>query len=320
MANIYMRVRGWAVVLAFAAGLTFSTAAPGLAGELEPPVPPGTPTMKPLNEVEPRRPIMADMLPLIITETGSSWYFTENITAVGAGISVQADGVTIDLMGFSLGGGTGVGIQADTREGLTVRNGRVNGWTATCILPGFRSRVENLYVGNCGGSGISANFDSMILDSVATNNTVHGIIIKAGGMVRGCRAVNNNENGIWVEEEFNRVGGMVTDCIAKGNLKNGIRVDGYALVLNNQVYENATPDKAGIWVRGNYNRIDGNTVIGNNNGIDLDGTYNVITRNFVGSSLASNFDIDPMALMNLVIVQQIWTTSPPDSWANIEAP
>jgi parallel beta-helix repeat protein len=301
------------------AGLAFFLA-PVVAGELEPPVPPGTPTMKPLDAIEPRRPITADMLPLTITERGSSWYLTGDIVAVGGGISVQADAVTIDLMGFSLGGGTGVGIEADTREGLTVRNGRIAGWTATCILPGFRSLLENLTVKGCGGSGIVANFDSMIVDTMAANNSVHGIIVKAGGMVRGCRAVNNTENGIWVEEENNRVGGMVTGCLVKGNLRNGIRIDGYATVTDNQVLDNGGIERAGIWVYGSNNRVEGNTVMNNNIGIEIDGSYNMITRNYVGSSFTSNFDIDTMALMNLVIVEHVWNTTPHDPWANIETP
>lgn len=291
-----------------------------MAGPMEPPVPPGTPTMKPLNEVEPRRPIYAHMLPLTIHDSGSSWYLTGDITAVGGGIQVQADAVTIDLMGFTLKGGTGNGIHADTREGLTVRNGRISGWSATCILPGFRSLVENLTVNFCSGSGIDANLDSMIVDTVAANNSFHGIIVKAGGMVRGCRAFNNTENGIWVEEENNRVGGMVTGCLVKGNLRNGIRVDGYATVTDNQVLDNGGTARAGIWVYGSKNRVEGNTVMNNNIGIEIDGSYNMITRNYVGSSLTSNFNIDYMALMNLVIVEHVWNTTPHDPWANIETP
>jgi len=283
-------------------------AAPWLAGEIEPPVPPGTPTMKPLTALEPRRPIYADMLPLTITDRGSSWYFTENITAAGAGISVQADD------------GTGVGINATSQNGLTIRNGRIAAWTATCVLSGNRSRLEKLLVENCSGSGIHTGYDSIVVDSIVSYNNVHGVIVREGSVVRGCRAVHNTENGIWVEEHFNTVGALVTGCVVDGNLKNGIRIDGLSTVIDNHVQNNATPDKAGIWVKGNLNRVEGNTVVNNNNGLDVDGSYNVITRNMVGGSLLSNFDVDSAAVGNLILVHPIGAVSAPDPWANIEAP
>ena len=55
-------------LLALAGLLLFSTFA--IAGSLEPSGPPG-PTMKTLNEVEPRVPIHASDLPLTITEPNS---------------------------------------------------------------------------------------------------------------------------------------------------------------------------------------------------------------------------------------------------------
>ena len=209
------------------------------------------------------------MLPLTITDRGSSWYFTGDITAVGAGISVQADGVTIDLMGFSLGGGTGVGIDGNGRAGLIVRN---------------------------------------------------GIIVRQGSIVRGCRAIDNTENGIWVEGDSGEVGALVTDCIVDGNRKNGIRVDGQSTVRDNHVHSNSSPGKAGIWVLGTNNRIEGNSVISNYNGIDVDGSFNVIARNMVAGSLISNFDIDPTAMENPIIVHPIASSAPPGPWANIDSP
>jgi len=320
MTDIDSRTCRWMACLVLAVGLTATATAPGLAGELEPPVPPGTPTMKPLNELEPRRPIMAAMLPLTITEAGSSWYFAEDITTDGAGITVQTERVTIDLMGFSLVGGSGVGINADTSSGLTVRNGTLQGWAATCLLSGNSARVEDLRVLSCGGSGISTGYDSLVLDTVSSWNSVHGIIVKAGSVVRGCRADYNDENGVWAEEQASFVGALVTGCMVGWNTKNGIRVDGHSTVIDNQVHHNGNPDKAGIWIVGNRNRIEGNTVLNNNTGIDLDGSNNMIARNLVGASLVSNFDIDYMALLNMITISQIWSTTPHDPWANIEIP
>jgi hypothetical protein len=70
------------------------------AGEMEPWAPPG-PTMKPLDNIEPRTALHPEMFPLTI-ETPGSYYLAENIIASG-GIVIVADGVTIDLTGAERG-------------------------------------------------------------------------------------------------------------------------------------------------------------------------------------------------------------------------
>ena len=97
------------------------------SGDLEPPGAPA-PTMKPLDQVEPRTPIRAADLPLTISTSGS-YYAVEDLVTAGAGIKIEVDNVTIDLMGFGLSGGLGDGIKdTGTRKNIIVRNGTVTGW------------------------------------------------------------------------------------------------------------------------------------------------------------------------------------------------
>ena len=97
--NVHKTRKAWITLLL---AVTFAGFFLGVdAGPLEPPGPPGDPTMIPLDEVDPRIPIYAEMLPLTISESGS-YYLAEDISTTGGGIIVQANDVTIDLMGFIL--------------------------------------------------------------------------------------------------------------------------------------------------------------------------------------------------------------------------
>src|SRR6185503_15533594 len=119
--------------LCFCAIVTVFTALPLLTpeasaqGPLTPLAPPG-PTMKTLQQVEPRTPISA--LPFNITNAGA-YYLTTNLSG-NAGISINASNVTVDLNGFSLlGAGNGTGILVGSAQvGISVRNGGVRRWQA----------------------------------------------------------------------------------------------------------------------------------------------------------------------------------------------
>src|SRR5262245_36667404 len=100
-------------------GLTAGTAG---AGDLNPPPGSVAPTMKPLSQVEPRRPINATNAPgdgeaLFSINGPGSYYLSGDLvgTAGKTGIRIAADGVTLDLMGFTVFGPPGAlnGIASD---------------------------------------------------------------------------------------------------------------------------------------------------------------------------------------------------------------
>ena len=85
-------------------------------------IPPGAPaaTMKTLEQVEPRIPISS--LPYTIT-SGGSYYVRDNLSSTGHGIVIATNDVTVDLMGFSIGG-DGDGCGRDRHHPLLPGNGQ----------------------------------------------------------------------------------------------------------------------------------------------------------------------------------------------------
>src|ERR1039458_5869229 len=103
---------------AFGQGALYPTASPA-------------PTMKTLQQIEPRTPISA--LPATITVSGS-YYVTTNLTGIAGstnGITILVSDVTLDLSGFTLlgvaGSGSGITVPSSV-ENLAIRNGGLDSW------------------------------------------------------------------------------------------------------------------------------------------------------------------------------------------------
>jgi hypothetical protein len=125
---------------------TFNTYHPAIfaQGSLAPPGAPA-PTMKSLDQVEPRTPVDtvhtpgASLFMFYINQPGS-YYLTTNIVGLSGkdAIGISANNVTLDLNGFALIGGSGTeeGIYIyNTCTNITVRNGNVSGWSTSPFLP-----------------------------------------------------------------------------------------------------------------------------------------------------------------------------------------
>src|SRR5213594_2933892 len=168
------------------AGLILAPAAALAQGSLTPPGAP-VPTMRSLEQVEPRRPISASSS---ISQSGS-YYLTTNInTAVGGALLINADNVTLDLNGFAISAGTG-------GNGVSVNSPQQN------------IRIVNGSIRNCGSHGVSGSNirNGQFANLLVTGNGGNGLVIGTAGVVRDCTVLSNNLIGIQVNN-----GTLVTHC------------------------------------------------------------------------------------------------------------
>jgi hypothetical protein len=209
-------------VAAFGLLSTVLSQSPALGqGSLTPPGAPA-PTMKTLQQVEPRTPISS--APFTITEPGS-YYLTTNLTvSSGNAITITTNGVTLDLNGYTIrstanpAGGSAILI-GDGLRNLAILNGNIEGGVTysggAYSGPGFNNgiqfsgfaptavRVSGLNVSGCGNNGINVGVTT---DSTVVSCTVwmvggDGIIASA---VKNCMALYCGRTAI--------SGRTVSDC------------------------------------------------------------------------------------------------------------
>ncbi len=138
-------------------------------------------------------------LPYTINAPGF-YYVTGNLTCPsGNGITVNADDVTIDLMGFCLNGiANSFGIYMNGRKNVEIRNGTLRGWWHGIhedLPSGINHRVINLRVESC-LTGVYLNgYCDLVKGCMVLDNSDRGISVGNGSIVSGNQAYNSY-NGI----------------------------------------------------------------------------------------------------------------------------
>ena len=202
----------------------------------------------------------------------------------GVGISASND---VLLTGCMTGSNSGHGYLLGTA--CTIKSSYAYSNGGSGIAP---SGVNSLTIIDCNthfntGAGIAAPKRAFITSSTAEDNRTGGIITGASSTVSNCNASGNTGDGIIVA-----TGSAVTACTASANTGDGIEVDNFSRLEGNTCQGNGagTADGAGIHVTGRANRIDGNTALSNDRGIDIDAGGNLVVRNDASNN-TTNYDI-----------------------------
>ncbi len=190
-----------------------------------------------------RIPIAAHQVPYTITNAGS-YVVTDNLSATGTAITVNADFVTIDLNGYTVSGTVNGILQSPGRHGLTVRNGTLRAPLIGLALQaqGRMTRVVDVTVMDYATGGMLVGESALLRNvsagsnAVASMSGVYGIQTGAGSILRdvqvhGLRMTGGNGYGVFAGEAAMIQNVKVRDNRGAANFT-GIRA-GHASVVRN---------------------------------------------------------------------------------------
>ncbi len=137
------------------------------------------------------------------------------------------------------------------------------------------------------GIGIQVGADSTVTTCASYSNSSSGITANTGCLIKDCASTDNSGNGIAVSN-----GSRVESCVTRSNDSNGISAASGCSIINNTCSVNGQGilGGAGILINAGDNRIEGNSCITQDTGINVNAAGNIIIRNTCAGN-TTNWDI-----------------------------
>lgn len=280
-------------------------------GALTPPGAPA-PTMRTLAQIEPRTPISS--APFTIAQPGS-YYLTTNVSANGNAIVITANGVSLDLGGWTISstatnaalGGSAI-LLAGFLKNVTIQNGFIQGGVTNngsggfsgsgfgsginySVSPPVNVLVSKVSVSGCLTYGIALNIGESTVVESCTVRTIGTYGIYAS-TVKGCAAVDCGSEAIY--------GDQVTDCRGESFGSMGI----YATMAQN-CYGQCTSGGRGIYATTAHNCYG--RCIGGGTGLEVSDIATSCRGESNGVGLAANIadSCHGIGAINLVVAHNV---------------
>lgn len=309
------------------------------AGNLNPPAGVVMPTMKTLDQIEPRTPLNAQTAPgdatnqFRITQRGS-YYLTGDITGVAGKncIEIAATGVILDLNGYRLEGVTGslAGIITIHDHG-TIRNGTVHNFAVGInALEAVGIRLQNISSTNHDGACIRASV-AAIIENCTTEYGDIGFDVFESATITNCTSRYAESYGFRVEDGctltnctavFTDIGfavngpSVLTNCTSQSNSLDGFRAQESSILTDCIATNNAGAGFTGI-ARNRFTRCnardngygfsitEANSVVectassNDANGVRINGNANTVERSTCHENTSAGINISTGAANNI---------------------
>jgi len=191
-----------------------------------------------------------------------------------------------------------------TQRGVKVKHSIVRENVLSGIfLQGYADISGSISMYNKGLYGIFATQDSSVVGSISSHNISSAVVSYGVYLSKNSKVLESivrlNQNTASGSSQYHGMGifvirnSTVKNCLVVQNTGTGIYADRNSLILENNASGNGlyTGTGAGIYLFGQLNRIEDNLVVGNDTGIMVQGTNNLVLRNTATGNSSAQFDI-----------------------------
>lgn len=230
-----------------------------------------------------------------------------NGTATGWANGVAITGAGNRVEGVRASENVGNGILLSTNgiiESCTASDNGTNGISVGngCVVRGCTSYLNDstgiastgsVTVADCSAynnaTGFNIGLGSTVIGCSARDNTADGFVVSSASVVSNCSAYSNTGDGIRAASTSVTISG----CTASFNSADGIEVPGNCHIINNICDSNGVGAGTGMGIKatGTDSRIEGNSLMRNDIGLDVQLSGNFIVRNTAAANGTDNYQI-----------------------------